>query len=59
MRLLPQSCSGSIPRTIFLVGICPLTKQTVMLCLIGSVIVLSSDSFLVLWYGIVFDIYKG
>lgn len=39
---------GSSARILFLVGICSLAKQPVVLCLIGSVLVHSGDSFLVL-----------
>lgn len=55
MRLSPQSelsHYGSNARFLFLVGICSLSEQIVMLCLIGSVLVQSSDSFSVLWYSV-------
>ena len=55
MGLSPQSelshC-GSNAKSLFLVAICSLSKQAVMLCLIVSVLDQSSDSFSVLWYSV-------
>lgn len=51
MGLSPQSelsHYGSNAKSL-LVGICSLLKQALMLCLIVSVLVQSSDSFSVLW----------